>query len=376
MCALSHKSGQSLIIISKQARTSNVPEPEYDRCGEPAMKENSDGKLSVKTMSSLRKDILPMISGRVAAAISGALIYGLEPLEEIRLRAEKPLVLQNWSREWFIGSDGLPSAKPAGSFIVTQEDIRTTLELMSENSIYAYQDEIKNGFITIRGGHRVGIAGRAVLDGESIKNIKDISGLNIRISNQIFGCSSKVLKYLIKNAADIYNTLIISPPQCGKTTILRDIARNISNGVPELGFKGVKVAIVDERSEIAAMLRGVPQNDVGLRTDVLDGCPKSIGMKMMIRSMSPKVIITDEIGNDGDREAVHSVLNAGVRIITTAHGYNISELKSRREVLMLLEDKVFERYIVLDDSDGPGTLSEVVDGTDMRVIWGSGHHVS
>jgi stage III sporulation protein AA len=339
------------------------------------VKEDNGNKLSAKSTSSLRKDILPLISGRVAAAVSGALIYGLEPLEEIRLRAGKPLVLQNWSREWFIGSDGLPAAKPAGSFIVTREDIRTTLELMSENSVYAYQDEIKNGFITIRGGHRVGIAGRAVLDGGSVRNIKDISGLNIRISNQIFGCSSKVLRYLIKNETDIYNTLIISPPQCGKTTILRDIARNISNGVPEMGFRGIKVAIVDERSEIAASLRGVPQNDVGLRTDVLDGCPKSIGMKMMIRSMSPKAIITDEIGNDGDREAVHSVLNAGVRIITTAHGYNISELKSRREVLKLMEDKVFDRYIVLDDSEGPGTLAEVVDGKTMKVIGGAGHRV-
>ena len=340
------------------------------------MKENTDSKLSVRTTSNLRKDILPLISGRVAEAISGALIYGLEPLEEIRLRAGKPLVLQNWSREWFIGSDGLPSPKPAGSFIVTQEDIRTTLELMSENSVYAYQDEIRNGFITIRGGHRVGITGKVVLDGGSVRNIRDVSGLNIRISNQVLGCSSKVLKYLFRSSNDIYNTLIISPPQCGKTTILRDIARNVSNGVPELGFRGIKVAIVDERSEIAASVRGVPQNDVGLRTDVLDGCPKSIGMKMMIRSMSPKVIITDKIGNDGDREAVHSVLNAGVRIITTAHGYNISELKSRREVLMLMEDKVFERYIVLDDSEGPGTLSEVVDGTDMKVIWRADRSVS
>lgn len=340
------------------------------------MKANAGGKSPLGSTSSLRNDILPLISKRVAVAISKALICGLEPLEEIRLRAEKPLVLQNWSREWFIGSDGLPSPKASGSFIVTQEDIRDTLELMSENSIYAYQDEIKNGFITIRGGHRVGLAGRAVLDGDFVRNIKDISGLNIRLSNQIFGCSSKVMRYLVKNSTDIYNTLIVSPPQCGKTTILRDIARNISNGIPELGFRGVKVAIVDERSEIAATFRGMAQNDVGLRTDVLDGCPKRIGMKMMIRSMSPKVIITDEIGNDGDREAVHSVLNAGIRIVTTAHGYNISELKSRKEVLRLMEDKVFERYIVLDDSEGPGTLSEVVDGTDMKVIWGAGRYVT
>ncbi len=320
--------------------------------------------------SSLKKDILPMLSKRVAIAIEGAMAHGLGPLEEIRLRADKPVVLLNYYREWFIGKDGLPSSKPFGSFTVTQEDIRDCVELMSENSIYAYQEEIKNGYITIKGGHRVGLTGRAVMDGASVKNVKDISGLNIRLSNQIFGCSAKVMGYVIRNCSDVYNTLIISPPQCGKTTILRDIARNLSNGITEAGFKGIKVAIVDERSELAACVKGIPQNDVGIRTDVLDGCPKNIGMKMMIRSMSPKVIITDEIGNEGDREAVHSVLNAGVRIITTAHGYNISELKSRREVLMLVEDKVFERYVVLNDSNGPGSLAEVIDGTDMSVMTG------
>lgn len=332
------------------------------------MRTVTEGSLYAKCTSSLKNDIMPLLSGRVAAAIGAALRHGFDPVEEIRLRAGKPLVLQNYNREWFIGSDGLPSPKPEGSFVVTQDDIRATVELMSENSIYAYQDEIKNGYITIRGGHRVGITGRTVLDGNSVKNIKDISGLNIRLSNEVKGCSAQILKYIVKSNMDIFNTLIISPPQCGKTTILRDIARNLANGVPQIGFKGIKVAIVDERSEIAACFKGVPQNDVGLRTDVLDGCPKNIGMKMMIRSMSPKVIITDEIGNEGDREAVHSVLNAGVRIIATAHGYNISELRSRKEVLMLVEEKVFERYIVLDDSRGPGTLREIVDGRDMKVI--------
>ncbi|NLK87005.1 MAG: stage III sporulation protein AA [Clostridiaceae bacterium] len=336
------------------------------------MKTCNGHNISLKSTSSLNKDILPVLSKRVAAAIEGAMIYGLEPLEEIRLRADKPLVMLNSCREWFIGRDGLPSSKPSGSFTVTQEDIKNSIEMMSENSVYAYQEEIKNGYITIRGGHRVGLTGRVVLDASGVKNIKDISGLNIRLSNQIFGCSSKVMGYIVKNASDIFNTLIISPPQCGKTTILRDIARNLSNGMPDTGFKGVKVAIVDERSELAACVKGIPQNDVGIRTDVLDGCPKNIGMKMMIRSMSPKVIITDEIGNEGDRQAVHSVLNAGVRIITTAHGYNISELKSRREVLMLVQDKVFERYIVLNDTNGPGSLAEVIDGTNMSVLTGVG----
>jgi stage III sporulation protein AA len=334
------------------------------------MKIYAEGNTACKGTSCLKKDILPMLSKRVAEALEGAMSHDLQQIEEIRLRADKPLMLLNYYREWFIGWDGLPTPKPSDCFIVTQEDIRDSVELMSENSIYAYQEEIKNGYLTIKGGHRVGLTGRVVLEGPLVKNIKDISGLNIRLSNQIFGCSARVMNFIVKSPSDIYNTLIISPPQCGKTTILRDIARNLSNGMPEIGFSGIKVAIVDERSELAACMKGIPQNDVGIRTDVLDGCPKNIGMRMMIRSMSPKVIITDEIGNEGDREAVHSALNAGVRIITTAHGYNISELKSRREVLMLVEDKVFERYIVLNDIEGPGSLVEVIDGSNMREVAG------
>ena len=336
------------------------------------MRAGAEGNKSNIITGSLPKEILPMLSQRVAAVIEKAVLSGLEPLEEIRLRADKPLVLQNYYREWFIGADGVLSEKPSCGFIVTQEDIRASLELMSENSIYAYQDEIKNGFITIKGGHRVGLSGRVIADGSAIKNMKDIAGLNIRLSNQILGCSKKVMGYLIRNSTDIYNTLIISPPQCGKTTILRDIARALSDGLPEFGFHGVKVGIVDERSELAACLRGIPQNNVGLRTDVLDGCPKSIGMPMLIRSMSPKVIITDEIGNEGDREAVQVVLNAGVRIVTSAHGYNVSELKSRREVLRMMEDKAFERYVVLGNANGPGTLVEVFDGTNMKPVTGVG----
>lgn len=338
------------------------------------MRNSADNNQNGSSASSLKKHILPVLSKRVASAIEGALIYGLEPLEEIRLRADKPLILQNYYREWFIGADGLLSSKSSGSFLISQEDIRLSLEMMSENSVYAYQDEIRNGYITIRGGHRVGLSGRVILEGGAVRNIKDISGLNIRLSNQIPGCASKILPFIFRNSSDIYNTLIISPPQCGKTTILRDIARTLSNGASDYGFKGVKVGIIDERSELAACMKGIPQNDVGIRTDVLDGCPKNIGMPMMIRSMSPAVIITDEIGNDGDREAVQCVLNAGVRIVTTAHGYNISELKSRREVLKLIEDRVFERYVVLDNRNGPGSLVEVIDGNSMKSVTGAGSY--
>jgi len=336
------------------------------------MRTGAEMNISCKSTYNMTKEILPMLSKRIVEAIERVGLSSLEPLEEIRLRAGRPLVLQNYYKEWFIKKDGTLSDNPSDTFIVTQEDILTSLELMSENSIYAYLDEIKNGYITIKGGHRVGLSGRVIAEGSKVKNMKDIAGLNIRLSNQIFGCSKSVIGYIIKSGNDIYNTLIISPPQCGKTTILRDVARVLSDGLPEYCFRGVKVGIVDERSELAACLRGIPQNNVGIRTDVLDSCPKSIGMPMLIRSMSPKVIITDEIGNEGDREAVHGVLNAGVRIITSAHGYNVSELKSRREVLKMMDERFFERYIVLSNVRGPGTLVEVFDGTAMKPLTGAG----
>ncbi len=322
----------------------------------------------------LVRDILPMLPRELADVLGRVETRDLDQLEEIRLRADKPLMLQNYRNEWFVRADGSLADTPEKAVIVTQRDISGTLEIMSENSIYAFQEEIRNGYLTLKGGHRIGIAGRVVYDGSSIKNIKDISGLNIRLSRQVLGCAGKILKFLIKGRSEIYNTLLISPPQCGKTTLLRDIARSLGNGIPGMDFKGVKVGIVDERSEIAACFKGLPQNNVGIRTDVMDGCLKSIGMTMMIRSMSPDVIITDEIGCEGDRDAVLGVLNAGVKIITSAHGYNISELKSRREVLKLLEDKVFERYIVLGNSRGPGTLVEVIDGATMKSVAGEGCH--
>ena len=173
--------------------------------------------------------------------------------------------------------------------------------------------------------------------------------------------------YFKKNGS-VYNTLIISPPGCGKTTLLRDLSRVVSSGSQKFGFNGLKVGIIDERSEIAACYKGVSQNEIGVRTDVLDGCPKAVGMSMMLRSMSPQVIVTDEIGNQGDKEAVMRILNAGVKIITTAHGFNISELKTRQEVLGLIEEKAFERFIVLSNILGPGTIEEIVDGTIMKII--------
>ncbi len=310
---------------------------------------------------SVEGEILPFLIPGIRAVIQNINLNELNNLEEIRLRAGKPLMTFYKNKDWFVTRNGRLTRSLDEAYIVDQWEIVKTLELMSENSIYAYQDEIKSGYLTLRGGHRVGLSGKVVLQDGKIRNIKDFNGINIRIAKEVKGCSTHIINYIIKNNSDIYNTLIIGPPQCGKTTILRDLARMLSSGESEYGFEGLKVGIVDERSEIAACCKGVPQSDVGYRTDVMDGCPKALGMEMLLRSMSPGIIITDEIGTHGDREAILKVLNSGIKIIASAHGYNITELKMRDELLSLIKSAAFERYIVLSSRNGPGTLEEVVD---------------
>lgn len=284
-----------------------------------------------------------------------------ESLEEIRLRIDKPLMIHVNNQEKFLSIDGKIVNSLKLAYIVTSEDCEKALQLISKSSIYAFENEIKNGYITLKGGYRVGICGKCVLENGSIKTIVNVSGFNYRIMRQCIGVSDEIMKYIIKYPNIVYNTLIISPPQCGKTTLLRDIARNISNGMADLDFNGENVSIIDERSEIAACFKGNPQNDVGYRTDVLDSCPKHIGILMMIRSMSPKVIITDEIGKIEDILAIHEALNAGVSIITTVHGKDIEDIMRKKHIDDMLNNREFDRYVILSRKLGAGTIDAILD---------------
>ena len=195
-------------------------------------------------------------------------------IEEIRLRVNKPLIINGDSQDYFYNDiNGDLDLVMRNPYIVTKEDIEDTFQIICKYSVHSFMDDIKKGFITLRGGHRIGIVGKVIIENGQVKNIKHISSLNIRVSREIKGCSKKVLPHIIKNKNQINNTIIISPPQCGKTTILRDIVRNISNGNREYGFSGVKVALIDERNEIAGSCMGVAQLDVGMRTDVMETCP-------------------------------------------------------------------------------------------------------
>ncbi len=289
----------------------------------------------------------------------------LAEFEEIRLRIGRPLILRLGQTELTIDNDNRLSSELKKGYIISKAELERNLEILSQGSLYAWEDEFKNGYLTIPGGHRVGFVGRGVLDKGVIRTIRDISGFNYRISREVPGCADEVLPYVIENQ-HVFHTLIISPPQCGKTTLLRDMVCQISDGIEKMGFGGVNVGLVDERSELAGIYEGQPQFHIGLRTDVLDACPKAQGMIMLIRSMSPRVVATDEIGKPEDVEAVYEALQTGVSVLTTIHGSNLEEIKKRPFLRKLLNWQFFERIVLLSRRDGPGTIEAVYDGKTLE----------
>ena len=288
-------------------------------------------------------------------------------IEEIRLRSQKPLILNANNKDYFynLNSNKLDT-KMDNPYIVSKEDVEQTFQIICKYSIHSFIDDIKKGFITLRGGHRVGLVGKVIVEDGQVKNIKHISSLNIRVSREIIGCSNKVLPHIIKGDNQVNNTLIISPPQCGKTTLIRDIVRNLSDGNKEYGFKGIKVALIDERNEISGSYLGSPQMDVGIRTDIIETCPKDLGIMMLLRSMSPNLIVTDEIGSIDEIKALYTALNGGISLITTVHGDSIEDIRNRKELSQLIEKDLFKKVIILSAKKGPGTIEKIYDLEEKR----------
>lgn len=291
----------------------------------------------------------------------------LKEIEEIRIRINKPLLLSCKKKEYFIKRDGKIAQKIEEAYLPSSEDIRYTLEKASRYSMYAFSEEIKNGFLTIEGGHRIGIVGKVVTENGVIKSIQNISALNIRISHEIKDCANFVLQYAVKNGI-FYHTLLVSPPACGKTTLLRDMVRQLSNGKKGL-FLGQTVGVVDERGEIAGCYQGIAQNDIGVRTDVLDCCPKAEGMLMLVRSMSPRIVAVDEIGKKEDFVAIESIVNAGIQLLCTVHGNDLEEVKKRKILGEMITSGIFHTIIVLSDRQKIGEIACIYN-QNLKMVYG------
>lgn len=274
-------------------------------------------------------------------------------LQEIRIRLHKPIELNFGDiTEWIypINPD-----KNDGMYIINQ---------LSEYSLYRMTDELREGYITVEGGHRVGISGKVNTEGGFVKAVQHITFFNIRIAKQKIGTATRVLPFIYNKK--YLNTLVVGPPQTGKTTLIRDLTRSISKGWNQI--PATKVGVIDERSEIAASIKGIPQHDLGPRTDVMDACPKAEGMMMMIRSMSPEVLVVDEIGHQRDIDALMESFNAGVSIICTMHGNSLEEIRRRPSLSPLFQQNVIERIVVLSRHQKPIFIKNIFNQKDIDLL--------
>ncbi|MDH2881477.1 stage III sporulation protein AA [Bacillus cytotoxicus] len=291
------------------------------------------------------KEVLEVLPKMMRELIEGCKEYNA--LEEIRVRIGRPLECIAHGKVFF------------HEYIVTPEDAMHLLNKLSQFSLYTIEEELKRGYVTLRGGHRIGLAGKVITEKSAVKMIRDVSSFNIRIARQKMGIAEPLLSYLYESRW--LNTMVIGPPQTGKTTLLRDVARCMSQGVGFANIPSCKVGIVDERSEIAGCVKGIPQYEFGPRVDVLDACPKAEGMMMMIRSMSPDILIVDEIGRMEDSEAIMEAVHAGVQLFISAHGFSLDDIRKRPSLKAVMEFGVFERFIELSKAKGPGTVVQVKD---------------
>ncbi len=346
-----HKSGRPLIYFSEKGQGYR---------GEKQMTNNMIKNISIAAQNDkyvtgrrhAMENIFARLPDDLARSLRGLPERIMNELEEIRFRVNRPVVVYSGGREYEIARRDAP--------VMRSDEIGMIFSLLMDHSDYAYQDQIRSGYITLDGGHRVGICGRVITDGGRVVSVRDISSINIRRGCEYPGISDAVLPYITEANDRIRNTLIISPPRCGKTTVLRDIIRNISR-------MGNRVGVCDERSEIAGSAGGVPGFDVGPRTDVMDGCPKDTGISMLIRSMSPDVIAVDELGSSDDAKAVERAAVAGVSLVATMHGRSYDDAV-RSPVGQFIKNGSISRLIILSADPRPGTVKDILNSANMSLI--------
>ncbi len=294
------------------------------------------------------KDILPDF------LIKPLSLLRYDDLCEIRLRLNRPTTVNYKNTYYFLGQAGLCNENDA--IIATKETIQYVISRASNHSIYAVNDEIKEGFISVKNGIRIGLAGTVTMQNGSVLTIKNISSINIRIPHQVIGASLKISKFIFDDDGHVLNTLILGAPGVGKTTILRDLCMQISKK-----RKDLNILLLDERQEISACSDGIPQLNVGIFTDIISSGKKSINILNGIRSMSPNIIVADEIGNIDDLKAIEYAVNCGVSVIASLHSKDIIEFQKKNEFENLINNRAFKRIVVLSQTNGKGTIENIYD---------------
>ena len=285
-----------------------------------------------------------------------------EGLEEIRVRIGWPVELIYDNRSKWLGNY---------DNIIDRQGLDEMLNYITGYSVYAMEEDLKQGFMTLAGGHRIGVTGHATYGREKftgeyqITSLTDIGGLNIRIAHEKKGCAKDIV-LLIRNGQSIYNTFLFSAPGVGKTTYLRDAIRILSTG--DAVFSGIKCCVIDERSEIAACRMGKPQNDLGIRCDVLDACPKDVGMRMVLRAMSPQIIAVDELGKETEFDILEQMCCSGVKVLGTMHAGNLQELLQNKMVKKGIENGTIERFVELVRFPNGNRGFRIYDGQG-RLLW-------
>ncbi len=274
--------------------------------------------------------------------------FSFNDITEIRMRANENLIISIKNKKFYLKDE-------QGEYVqVNTKTIENFIKKASENSIYAFNDNIINGYMTLKNGIRVGLCGDIVTDGDKILTIKDFQAINIRIPHFIKNCSLPAYEYLVDD--DVKNTLIISPPGAGKTTFIRDLVFQLAeHNVPK------NILIADERSEICSVINGEPGVRLGGFCDIYSNCSKKFAFKNGIRSMRPDVIVTDEIDLEADLESIIDAINSGVNIIATIHALDINQLKKKNNFDKIIDQRYFSRFIVLSCDEGPGTLTKIYD---------------
>ena len=300
------------------------------------------------------KTILDHLPSRLRAPLNRATSFFEDNVHEIIIRAERPVVIECADKRYYLTDNGILTGLCDGTdlLVASAEETLNVFKSICSYSVYSRQQEINNGYITIDNGVRVGICGRAVTESGAIKNIKDITTLSFRISAEIKGCAEEVLS----KVNPLVGILIAGPPCSGKTTMIRDMARLLS--------KRYKVSVLDERNEISAENAGAFAFDVGM-SDVIVNMKKNEGAIFALRSLSPDIMICDELGGAGDLETMRETLRCGTAFIATIHARSFYELRQRESASLILRLSAFRYVVMLRDRSHAGMVKKIYELRDF-----------